>query len=74
MKVVRETIVRPDPTLQLAEHVPSAVVCGQSLARFSLTDNNSISLRGNDKAHLLKVLRGFEDVVRDVIITLEESK
>jgi len=74
VNVVRETIVRPDPTIQLAAHVPEAVVCGHSMVRFSLSNNNNLIVRGNDKAHMLKVLRGFEDVVRDIIIMMEEGK
>jgi len=44
------------------------------MVRFSLSNNNNLIVRGNDKAHMLKVLRGFEDVVRDIIIMMEEGK
>jgi hypothetical protein len=75
MSTQQKTVVEYDSGSLLAKGCPQATVFGKSMVRFKHPDsiNMFLDIRGTDAPQTLKMLRAFEEVVRDTIIYLETT-
>ena len=57
--------------LEMDAKIPEALIHGKTMVIFQRGGNDTMGIRAGNPKQMLKILRGFEEVVRDTIVELE---